>query len=512
MNVSKIFKNTYFDSVSLMSETAKLKKELPVEELILLMGSEMNKDMIRDVGLYDSSMDEATPNDLIMAAELTDESIKDTWHETIMERLSDDDDGGDEEKTTYKTIAQAKKHFDANFVMVSVPGTYAADEAYEALERDMHVMLFSDNVALEDEIALKDLALEKDLLMMGPDCGTAIINGKGLAFANDVKQGNIGLVAASGTGLQEVSVIIDRFGGGITQAIGVGGRDLSKDVGGRMMLKGIDVLADDENTDVIVLISKPPHPDVEEKILERVKAIDKPVILGLLDAAKSGEKDNVTYATTLSDAAFKALEKAGIDVDASLALDDTTKQNIEKAQAEFKDSQTKIKGLFCGGTLTSETLSILRKEGLKVTSNVAKKDEEKMDDPFKSEGHNLVDLGEDVFTEGKPHPMIEPTIRLERMIEEAKNEETAVILLDFELGYGSHEDPVGITIDTIKVAKEQAAKDNRKLAFVAYVCGTKTDFQGLKASEKLLEEEGVILARTNAQAAKIASELVKGRE
>src|SRR5690606_14776291 len=122
------------------------------------------------------------------------------------------------------------------------PGVYAAFEAFRALENNLNVMMFSDNVTVEDEIKLKDLAVKKDLLMMGPDCGTAIINGVGLCFANKIKRGPIGLVAASGTGLQEVTVLIDQFGGGISQAIGVGGRDLSKDVMGRMTLHAINAL------------------------------------------------------------------------------------------------------------------------------------------------------------------------------------------------------------------------------------------------------------------------------
>jgi succinyl-CoA synthetase alpha subunit len=373
-------------------------------------------------------------------------------------------------------------------------------------------MLFSDNVSVEDEIALKKLAIEKDLLVMGPDCGTAIINGKGLCFANQVSKGDIGLVAASGTGLQEVTVIIDRFNGGITQAIGVGGRDLSEAVGGLMMLKGLDALDEDESTKVIVLISKPPHKSVLDKIMKRLENVSKPVVLCLLDAHIDHLPKNVYFTSTLSDGAMKALELVGLKTPDLLDIDQDTLNHIENEKKLFQDEQKYIKGLFCGGTLTAEALSVLRPYVNEMKSNVAKLKNEKMSDPMKSSGHNLVDLGDDIFTQGKPHPMIEPSIRLDRILLEAKLKETKVILLDFELGIGSHDDPIGVTLDTIVKAKELAKKENRNVTFVTYVCGTNKDHQGLASSEKRLKDVGVMVAKTNAQAALIATKLIKGEK
>ncbi len=504
----KVLKNSYYDSVTLMSTTVAIKKALDLKDLVMFMGTDMNKDMMQSVGLYDQVFDDATPNDLLLGVELKEEN--NDWADQVIKQLSNKNRKEENSDTVYKTIAQAKEAKDSNIAVISVPGIYAANEAFKALENDMHVMLFSDNVSLEDEIALKDLALQKDLLVMGPDCGTAIINGKGLCFANQVSKGDIGLVAASGTGLQEVSVIIDRFGGGITQAIGVGGRDLSEAVGGRMMLKGIDALYEDEDTKVIVLISKPPHQTVLDKILERIKNTKKPVVVCLLDAKVETKLKDVYFVSTLTEAGVKALELVGQKTPNLLELDHDLLEVIKAEKKLKKGTQTKIKGLFCGGTLTAETLSVLRPSLKNITSNVAKKDYEKMVDPMKSNGHNLVDLGDDIFTQGKPHPMIEPMIRLDRILLEANNPETSVILLDFELGIGSHDDPVGVTMDSILEAQKIAKKDGRHLSFVAYVCGTDKDHQGLEKSEKQLRDHGVIVAKTNAHAAIISAKLVGG--
>lgn len=508
MKEAAVLKNSYYDSVTLMSTTVQIKKDLNLDDLVMFMGTEMNKEMIQSVGLYQPILDSAQPNDLMLA--ISSSETIDDWVNKVIERLtSKKKKDTSRENRRYHTLHQAKEAMDANIAVISVPGIYAAHEAYKALDLNMHVMLFSDNVSVEDEIGLKDYALKKDLLVMGPDCGTAIINGKGLCFANQVKRGSIGLVAASGTGLQEVTVIIDRFGGGITQAIGVGGRDLTEAIGGRMMLKGIDALDQDESTQVIVLISKPPHQTVMEKMKARLKTITKPVVLCLLDAHDDEVIKNVYPTSTLTGAAVEALRLIGIQTPDLLTISPELNREINLHRNQFSPDQKAIKGLFCGGTLTAEALSILRPYTQGLTSNVAKKKEEKMSNPLISKGHNLVDLGDDIFTQGKPHPMIEPTIRLSRLLEEAKNKETAVILLDFELGLGSHDDPVGVTLDGIKEAQQLAKKQGRHLAFVGYVCGTEQDAQGLKYAEDRLRDSNVIVAKTNAQAAMIAAELIK---
>jgi FdrA protein len=507
MNDFKILKNSYFDSVTLMSTTVSIKNDMNLSELVMFMGTDMNKEMIKSVGLYHVDMDQAEPNDLIIACTLNQENK--LWADEVIKRLSSRKKTTQTQEKVLKTIPQAKEQLDANLAVISVPGIYAAHEAFKALENNMHVMLFSDNVSIEDELALKKLGQAKDLLVMGPDCGTAIINGKGLCFANQVNRGPIGLVAASGTGLQEVTVIIDRFHGGITQAIGVGGRDLSEQVGGIMMLKGIDALDRDPNTQVIVLISKPPHKSVDEAITNRLKTITKPVVVCFLDAKSNLSMPGIHFVSTLTEAAIKALSLCDIQTPSLTTLDQNMLNQISSLRKEFKPNQHAIKGLFCGGTLTAETLSVLRPFVGHLTSNVAKKPEEKMKDPLKSEGHNLVDLGDDIFTQGKPHPMIEPSIRNERILLEAKQPETAVILLDFELGIGSHSDPVGVTLPAIEQAYQIAKQQGKKIVFVAYVCGTQQDHQGLTSAEERLKQAGVILGQTNAHAAIIAAHLIQ---
>lgn len=504
----RVLKNSYYDSVTLMSTTVTLKKDLNLEELVMFMGTDMNKEMIKSVGLYHVSFDDAKPNDLMLA--VVTENDRSDWVDEVISKLTVKKTSSTDKQQSYKTLIQAKEAIHSNLCVISVPGVYAAHEAFKALEYDMHVMLFSDNVSVSDEIALKEYALSKNLLVMGPDCGTAIINGKGLCFANQVRRGSIGLVAASGTGLQEVTVIIDRFQGGISQAIGVGGRDLSKDVGGLMMLKGIDVLDQDDETKIIVLISKPPHQSVLAKILTRLETVTKPVVLCLLDAHIEQLPKHVSFASTLSEAAKQALYLTGIDIGPMFDFDASMLDKIKNEKSKYHRTQKFVKGLFCGGTLTAEALSVLRPYVDNIYSNVAKLDKEKMENPLKSHGHNLVDLGDDLFTQGKPHPMIEPTIRLDRIIHEAKLPETKVILLDFELGLGSHEDPVGVTLDTIKKAQEIAHQNQRHITFVAYVCGTEKDIQGLRYSEERLKDLDVIVAKTNAQAALIAANLLVG--
>lgn len=515
MQVWKLLPNTYFDSVTLMSLSARLKKEQPFSELILLMGTEMNKVMIRDVGRMNEEIEMAKPNDLIIVGEVENESLSTKWFEVILEELTSGAKPKQKMAKTYKTIGQAVKAFDANMAVISVPGIYAANEAFNALENELNVMLFSDNVSVEDEIALKKLAIDKGLLLMGPDCGTAIINGKGLCFANQIRSGRIGLIAASGTGLQEVSVLVHRLGGGISQAIGVGGRDLTEEVGGLMMLQSLEWLSQDEHTDCIVLISKPPHQTVQGKIIETITRLihegnSKQYVICFIDGGQKQPKvEGLSFVSTLTDAAVTALERCGINAEKTFEINEEMWRSIVDARRNLAKGQCKLKALYCGGTLAAEALSISRKYLKNVTSNVAKKAEEKMENCFESNGHNIVDLGDDIFTQGRPHPMIEPSIRLERILHEAENPETGVLLLDFELGYGSHEDPVGITYDTIIRAQEIARSAGRYLPIVAYVCGTDLDFQMLERQEEKLMELGVLLAQSNLQASQIAAEILK---
>jgi succinyl-CoA synthetase alpha subunit len=393
-----------------------------------------------------------------------------------------------------------------------VPGKYAKREALKAINAGVHVLLFSDNVALEDEIDLKDKALAKGLLMMGPDCGTAIINGVALGFANVIEPGNIGVVAAAGTGLQEVTTLISKHGGGISQAIGTGGRDVKEAVGGRMMLAAIKALAADRSTEVIVLVSKPPAQSVLEKILGTVVTLDKPVVACFLGGkADVSQNGSLFAAQTLEEAAKAAVSLSrGEQPHAEPGtFGEEQFQSILAAEtARFQTSQRYIRGLYTGGTLCYEALVIAGDSLPDLYSNTPMQPQQALEDPLKSQGHTFIDLGEDEFTRGRPHPMIEPGLRNERILAESHDPDVAVVLLDVVLGYGAHDDPAGIAASAVIRAKQQAQEAGRYLAVVASVCGTSQDPQHLETQIETLQQAGVLVMPSNAQAVKLAIQIV----
>ncbi len=505
---TKVLKDSYFDSVTLMSLSAKVKKEVKAQEITVLMATDMNKDLIAKVGLSTDEVVNASQNDCVIAVECGGDPKEVV--EDIIKRLSDSGNKKKEKKeVAYHTQAQVYKDQKPNMVVISAPGKYAAREARIALENGKNVMLFSDNVSIDDELMLKKMACEKELLLMGPDCGTTILNGVGLCFANEVTKGNIGVIGASGTGLQEVTVLIDKQGGGISQAIGVGGRDLHIEIGGLMTMQCMKALDEDPNTKTIAVVSKPPHPAVEEQVVALAKTLSKPVVLIFIDGKPQEDTGNVYFCSKLAQGACKAVEITNGKLATSFDLDEDVLKKLDAETAKLTPGQKYLRGLYCGGTLCAESLSIARENLSDIHSNLSK-GAEGMADPLKSEANTIIDMGDDFFTNGKPHPMIEPSIRLDRIVEEANDPETAVILMDFELGYGSHDDPVGITIDSIKEAREIAAKAGRYLVFIAYICGTDKDKQSYAESKRLLEENGVIVTNTNAQSANLAVKALKG--
>ena len=275
-----IKKNTYIDSVSLMSLSNRASDIEGVDQAMIAMGTDMNKEVLKNIGLSTPEIEGANSSDLMIIVKAATEELCENAFIQVEELFIKKAKPKEAGEVKYSTIPSAAKNIpEANLAVISVSGAYAAREARKALENDLHVMLFSDNISLEDEIELKKLAHEKGLLVMGPDCGTAIISNVALCFANAVRKGNIGIVGASGTGSQEVTVLIHNLGGGITQLVGTGGRDLSEEVGGIMMLDGIRALEADPSTEVIVLISKPPHPTVEKKVLAEIKNCTKPVVV-----------------------------------------------------------------------------------------------------------------------------------------------------------------------------------------------------------------------------------------
>lgn len=499
-----IKKNSYQDSVNLMLLTKELSFTEGIEKISIMMGTPANKEIFSNSGLYTDELETASPNDICIVIDTENKEKIDEVLENIELFLKNQSTKSKGTKIplarTWETALQ--KLPDANLAMISIPGEYAAEESLKALNKGLNVFLFSDNVSLEDEKKIKTAAKSKGLLVMGPDCGTGIIDGLPLAFANVVEKGNIGIVGASGTGIQEVSTIISRKGYGITQAIGTGGRDLSAQIEAITAIEGLKLLAKDDDTDVIVFISKPPAPEVRDKVIETFKTLGKPVVANFLGDKARDDHDNVSYAWTLEDTALKAVglaEKFRV-----------SSKNIKKEISEMKSivenkTQRGIKGLYCGGTLAAETGMIIRDY-----YNVQDSGDHNKGMMLHYNGHEIIDLGDDFYTQGRPHPMIDPSTRVEMVYEMAKKDETAVILLDNVIGYGGHEDMAGVFAPVIKEIKED--KTNKEIIFIASVTGTESDPQKYSEQVNKLRESGAIVCESNAQATRLAVEIIKTLE
>ena len=505
---TKIIRNFYRDSVSLMQLSSTIAKLPGVEQASAVMASANNISLLQEAGLLTESV-EASANDLLIALQGETEALESalTATDSALKQPSPSSSGdGKSRDMSPRSIEMGLGSFvGANLALISTPGEYAATEAFKALSLGLNVMLFSDNVELKDEIALKRFAQERDLIVMGPDCGTAIINGVPLAFANVVRRGVIGVVGASGTGLQQVTCLVNRWGGGISQAIGTGGHDLHRDVGGISMLQGLKALAADPSTSVIVLISKPPSPEVAGKVLEAARGAGKAVVVNFLGADPDRvRRENIYPALTLEDAAAAAV---------ALAEGKTPEPRSANVAAHsitpLAKQQRYIRGLYSGGTFCYEA-SLLLKKGLgQINSNTPVEPGDRLSDVWTSRKHTVIDLGDDLFTRGRPHPMIDHRLRNERLIKEASDPEVAVILLDVVLGYGSHPDPAAEMVPVIQKARELTTKAGRHLVIMGFVCGTAADPQNLSKQETALREVGVTLAESNAQAVRMAASVAQ---
>ncbi|HSA86690.1 MAG TPA: acyl-CoA synthetase FdrA [Nitrospira sp.] len=504
---TKLIRNFYRDSVSLMQLSSTLSKLPGVEQASAVMASANNISLLREAGLLTEPI-QASANDLLIALQGQADKLASAL--TAAESALKETSPSSPRHETAQGVAPRSIEMGlgscvgANLALISTPGEYAAAEALKALGLGLNVMLFSDNVELEDEISLKRFARDRDLIVMGPDCGTAIINGIPLAFANVVRRGVIGVVGASGTGLQQVTCLVDRWGGGISQAIGTGGHDLHRDVGGISMLQGLKALAADPSTSVIVLISKPPSPEVAHKVLEAAGSAGKAVVVNFLGADPDLIRGGNLYpAETLEDAAS-----------AAVALANGRTPEFGRANAPHSSiaplapGQRYIRGLYSGGTFCYEASLLLKKTLGQIHSNTPVDPGDRLSDVWTSRKHTVIDLGDDLFTRGRPHPMIDHRLRNERLMKEAQDPEVAVILLDIVLGYGSHPDPAAEMVPVIQKARDLAADGGRHLAVIAFVCGTTADPQNLSRQEAALREAGVILAESNAQAVRMAASVV----
>jgi len=505
-----IKQNTYFDSVSLMSLSTRANEIDGVEQVVVAMATELNKGVLLNIGMLTPELKEAKNGDLMIVIKApTDAACEQAFNE--IEALFKKKGGsGGASEATYATIDSAARYIaDANLAIISVPGEYAAREARKALENNLHVMMFSDNVDIDDEVALKNFAHEKGLLMMGPDCGTAIIGNIALCFGNAVRKGNIGIVGASGTGSQEVSVRIHDFGGGITQLIGTGGRDLSEKVGGIMMIDGLRALASDSATEVIVLVSKPPAKSVEQKVLAEIAGCKKPVIVCFLGGDEEAVvKAGGIFAKTTKEAALKAVILGG-KKEEEINKRALNLPLIEEIKAKLSAEQKYIRGLLCGGTLCDEMMILAKEIFPNVYSNISKAEASRLKNLNVSVDHTFIDFGDDDFTRGRPHPMIDPSLRIERFVQEAKDPSVGVIVMDFILGFGSHQDPVGVMLPAILEAKELARKEGRHLEILGYVLGTELDSPVLSEQTQKLVDADVTIASSCTNAGLLARGFVE---
>ncbi len=501
--------NFYQDSVALMRLASEVKKLPGVQEAAAMMGTEANKAILAEAGLEASEIGPAQANDLMLAVLAADAAAAQAGlakaEELLAARQIHSATAGAFRPRTLETAAKSLPG--ANLALISVPGEYAEAEAARALRLGLHVLLFSDNVPVEAERRLKDLAIARDLLMMGPDCGTALIGGVPLAFANVVPRGAIGIVSASGTGLQQVSCLLAAAGEGVSHGIGVGGRDLSDAIEGRMTLHALRALAADPASLVLVLISKPPSPAVAGKVIQTLEAAGKPGVvcfLGLRAASRPAASPRLTFADTLEYAALAAaaLRRGQPFAPQPFTMDLDEAEVLAAGQAHrLREQQGAIRGIFAGGTLAHEAALILEGLAGPVASNLKQEGLKPQD----VQGHAVWDLGADEFTRGRPHPMIDSTVRREFLRREANDPSVGVILFDVVLGHGAHSDPAGDLLPGIEAAKQTAERRGRRLIFVGSICGTGKDPQNLQDQAARLEEAGVVLMPSNAQAARLAA-------
>lgn len=471
-------RNSYFDSIDLMRVAEQVRQLAGVIEVAVVMGMPAGRAMLAQAGLWPSEAPESGASDLLVSVRASTEAVATRALAHVDEllnasRASTETRGEIAPRTT---AGAARRGGATNLVLVAVPGAYAMVDAHQAISAGLHVFLFSDGVSLEDEAALKRRARARRLLVMGPECGTAIINGVGLGFANRVRRGPIGVVGASGTGIQELTSLIHRLGSGISHAIGTGGRDLHAAVGGLTTLQAVGALGADPDTRLLIVVSKPPSPGAADAVLRASVATGKPIVaclLGYDGAVPTG----VRTASTLEEAAMLAVTLAGGRVHA-----------LPRPATPTSRAPGAIFGVYSGGTLCDEARRI-------VGGNAR---------------HRFIDFGSEEFTRGRPHPIIDPSQRNAAIAGAGADPAVTVLLLDVVLGDCAHADPVAALRPAL--AEARARRRASDLAVVAHVVGTDQDLQGLERQEQELLKLGAIVCASNRMAAETARALAEGRD
>ena len=487
-------RGAYRDSVTLMQVSRAVTETAGVEAALVAMATELNLDLLTGMGF--AAPEGAGPNDMMVAVRAADDDALAAGLAALEQALAAQPSraGGTGlgASVPHRTTGSAARAAEGTVALVSVPGQHAFTEAMDALDAGLSVMLFSDNVPVEQEVRLKDVAAERGLLVMGPDCGTAVVGGVGLGFANAVRPGPVGIVAASGTGAQQLMGMLEQSAVGVSHCLGVGGRDLSAAVAGRSTKQALALLDADPATELILVVSKPPDPAVAEDVRAYAQTLSTPVILGLLG---QGQED-------ITALAHRAVDALGREWTEPFSWD---------GQPPARGGSA-LRGLFAGGTLCDEAMVIASAALGEVRSNIPLRPDWAIGADLRDEGHVMLDFGDDALTQGRPHPMIDQRSRIERIAVEGADPTCRVLLLDVVLGHGAHPDPASELAPAIGAAREQARETGRDLAVVVSLCACHDDPQVRRTQAEKLREVGASIYMSNAAAARRAVELVTGAD
>jgi FdrA protein len=497
--------STYRDSVWLMHLSHTLESLPGVQRVAVMMGTPHNKALLQQVGLLTPEGEAGGANDLLVCVQAeTPVAAAEALRQAADRMTPQQGRGAAASAAAPRTLETALRRLpDANLACISVPGAYAVHEARKALQQGLHVFLFSAHVDLAAEVSLKNLAAQQGLLVMGPDCGTAVLNGVPLGFANQLPRGPVGLIAASGTGLQQVSCLLAGQGIGVSQAIGVGGRDVHERIGGHSMRAALQALAQDADTRVLVLISKPPAASVAAQLAREAAQTGKPCVLAFVgETALAAVSQGVHPVATLEEAArlAGALARGTPLPMEPAALTASHAAAAQAARTALQPGQRLLHALYCGGTLAHEALGLLRRALGSVVSNL-----DGTLGTAHATAHVVLDLGAEEFTQGRPHPMIDPSARRQYLLEAAGTPEVAVVLADVMLGWGAHADPAGALAAAWQEAQAVARAAGRARVGIVHVCGAPDDPQGFVQQCQILREHGLLLADSNAQAVRLAT-------
>jgi len=499
LNIVK--KNFFRDSVQMMQFSQQLKDVQGVVDAAIVMGTDLNKNTLKNMNLLTEDGNSATENDTLISINCQDENSLNNAAQKAEQLLVSD---SAKEKNEFNDLSSALESFsNANIASLSIPGQFVKDMAIELIKKQLHLFVFSDHVPLEDEIYLKNLALENNVLFMGPEAGTTILNGTVFGFGNRIRKGSVGIIGASGTGIQESSTLIDLFGEGISHAIGVGGRDLRNDIGGMMTIKAMEIFENDPNTEAVLLVSKPVDDDVRNKIINKINNFSKKNYVLCLVGDNENRDDTVKikFSKSIQISVLKILKSLNDDSYKKIKaiIGNQVNDSIKLAESisnGLNNEQKFVRGFFAGGTLCYESKIILEQMIGKIHSNLSSDGEYSIKGNVSSKENTLIDFGEEEFTSARPHPIIDPLLRKNRILEDANDPNVGVIIIDIICGINAAKNTISFHAETIKKAIDIAKENGRKLSVFAYICGTEKDVS--ENELKLLTDSGAKLFTSNA--------------